>query len=154
MSLATALSSRCHCPMSCGCRPGNRTWKEQARSASAISSGGPADAPARIVVGEVRQQGFATKPALGRQMIACTVDACTAAAWVAGDEVYGNDAGFQDELVARGIGYVFRRTGGVHRLCPQAAMAWRGCRVLWIRRGRFGVRGFRRRTAGRRCPLR
>jgi SRSO17 transposase len=39
--------------------------------------------------------GFATKPALARQMIAAALDAGVPAAWVTGDEVYGADPGLR-----------------------------------------------------------
>lgn len=50
--------------------------------------------------------GFATKPALAREMIARVLDAGTPAAWVAGDEVYGNDPKLRADLHARQTGYV------------------------------------------------
>ena len=49
---------------------------------------------------------FATKPTLARTMIARALDAGTPAAWVAADEVYGNDPGLRADLHERGIGYV------------------------------------------------
>jgi len=49
---------------------------------------------------------FATKPELARQMIARALDAGTPAAWVAGDEVYGQDPRLRADLHERGIGYV------------------------------------------------
>ena len=49
---------------------------------------------------------FATKPALARQMIGRVLDAGTPAAWVAADEVYGQDPQLRDELARRGLGYV------------------------------------------------
>jgi SRSO17 transposase len=49
---------------------------------------------------------FATKPALAREMIARALDAGTPAAWVAGDEVYGNDPRLRADLHTRQIGYV------------------------------------------------
>jgi SRSO17 transposase len=50
--------------------------------------------------------GFATKPALAREMVARALDAGTPAAWVAGDEVYGNDPRLRADLHQRRIGYV------------------------------------------------
>ena len=47
---------------------------------------------------------FATKPALAREMIARALEAGTAAAWVAADEVYGQDPQLRAELAARGLG--------------------------------------------------
>ena len=49
---------------------------------------------------------FATKPKLARRMIARALDAGTPAAWVAGDEVYGNDPGLRADLETRQVGYV------------------------------------------------
>jgi SRSO17 transposase len=49
---------------------------------------------------------FATKPALARQMIARAREAGAPAAWVAADEVYGQDPGLRAELARRGLGYV------------------------------------------------
>jgi SRSO17 transposase len=49
---------------------------------------------------------FATKPALAREMIARALDAGVAAAWVAGDEVYGADSKLRIALQQRAIGYV------------------------------------------------
>ena len=49
---------------------------------------------------------FATKPALARQMIGRALDAGTPAAWVAADEVYGQDPRLRAELARRGLGYV------------------------------------------------
>jgi SRSO17 transposase len=49
---------------------------------------------------------FATKPALALEMITRALDAGVAAAWVAGDEVYGGDPELRKELEKRGAGYV------------------------------------------------
>jgi SRSO17 transposase len=49
---------------------------------------------------------FATKPALARAMIGRALDAGAPAAWVAADEVYGQDPQLRAELARRGIGYV------------------------------------------------
>ncbi len=49
---------------------------------------------------------FATKPALARVMIARALDAGVPAAWVAGDEVYGQDPGLRADLEERQTGYV------------------------------------------------
>jgi len=49
---------------------------------------------------------FATKPQLALQMIEDALDAGVDAAWVTGDEVYGNDALLRAKLRARQIGYV------------------------------------------------
>jgi SRSO17 transposase len=50
--------------------------------------------------------GFATKPKLATTMICRALDAGVPAAWVTGDEVYGNSPGLRAELEARGVGYV------------------------------------------------
>lgn len=86
--------------------------------------------------------GFATKPALAREMIARALDAGTPASWVAGDEVYGNDPRLRADLHQRRIGYVLAvacdhrvTTGiGVHRADDIAA--------------RVPKRGWARHTAG------
>lgn len=49
---------------------------------------------------------FATKPTLARTMITDALDAETPAAWVTGDEVYGQDPKLRAELARRGLGYV------------------------------------------------
>ena len=49
---------------------------------------------------------FATKPALAKAMITRALDAGTPAAWVAADEVYGQDPKLRAELARRGLGYV------------------------------------------------
>ena len=49
---------------------------------------------------------FATKPALAAQMITRALDAGVQAAWVSGDEVYGNTATLRHALAARHLGYV------------------------------------------------
>ncbi|MFE9690560.1 IS701 family transposase [Micromonospora sp. NPDC005806] len=65
------------------------------------------DRPARRTAAGVPDEvGFATKPALARQMITAAVDAGVPARWVTGDEVYGADPGLRAELEQRGVGYV------------------------------------------------
>jgi SRSO17 transposase len=49
---------------------------------------------------------FATKPALATAMLTRALDAGIPAAWVTGDEVYGNSSQLRGALEARGIGYV------------------------------------------------
>ena len=49
---------------------------------------------------------FATKPALAAGMIERALDAGVPAAFVAGDEVYGNDPALRGMVAARGLGYV------------------------------------------------
>jgi SRSO17 transposase len=66
-----------------------------------------ADDPARRTAAGVPDRiGFATKPALARQMIARTLDAGVPAQWVTADEVYGADPGLRGELERRRVGYV------------------------------------------------
>jgi SRSO17 transposase len=63
--------------------------------------------PARCrSAGVPRGAAFATKPALARQMISRALDAGTPAAWVTGDEVYGQDPQLRAEIARRGLGYV------------------------------------------------
>nr|WP_157744582.1 IS701 family transposase [Micromonospora viridifaciens] len=63
--------------------------------------------PERLAAAGVPDQvGFATKPALARQMIDAALDAGVPAGWVTGDEVYGADPGLRADLEQRGIGYV------------------------------------------------
>src|SRR5215831_14975791 len=63
--------------------------------------------PARCRAGGVPVgTAFATKPALARQMITRALDAGTPAAWVAADEVYGQDPALRAGLARRGLGYV------------------------------------------------
>ena len=50
--------------------------------------------------------GFATKPALARQMIARALDAGVPARWVTADEVYGGDPQLRTECERRRLGYV------------------------------------------------
>lgn len=54
---------------------------------------------------------FATKPALGTQMITAALDAGVPASWVAGDEVYGADPDLRQTLQDRQIGYVLAIAG-------------------------------------------
>jgi SRSO17 transposase len=65
------------------------------------------DDPARCRAAGVPQgTGFATKPALAKEMITRALDAGTPAAWVTADEVYGQDPALRAELARRGLGYV------------------------------------------------
>jgi SRSO17 transposase len=52
------------------------------------------------------ETSFQTKPQLAGEMITRVLDAGTPAAWVAGDEVYGNDPQLRQLLRERGIGHV------------------------------------------------
>lgn len=65
------------------------------------------DDPARRAgVGVPQSIGFATKPALARQMITRTLDAGVPARWVTADEVYGADPQLRGDLERRSLGYV------------------------------------------------
>jgi SRSO17 transposase len=64
------------------------------------------DPDRRASAGVPDSVGFATKPALARQMIARTLDAGVLARWVTADEVYGADPGVRGELERRRVGYV------------------------------------------------
>ncbi len=64
------------------------------------------DPDRRTAAGVPAEVGFATKPALARQMITRTLDADVPARWVTADEVYGADPGLRGELERRGLGYV------------------------------------------------
>jgi SRSO17 transposase len=50
--------------------------------------------------------GFATKPELARRMLERALDVGVPAAWVTGDEVYGNDPALRAWLEQRGVPYV------------------------------------------------
>src|SRR6266550_5643387 len=56
--------------------------------------------------GVPQDTAFATKPALAKAMITDALDAGAPAAWVTGDEVYGQDPKLRAELARRGLGYV------------------------------------------------
>jgi SRSO17 transposase len=65
------------------------------------------DDPQRMAAAGVPDgTGFATKPALARELIGRALDAGVPAAWVAGDEVYGADPGLRAALEERRLGYV------------------------------------------------
>ena len=65
------------------------------------------DQPDRLAAAGVPDDvGFATKPALARQMIADALDVGVPFGWVTGDEVYGADPGLRGDLEQREIGYV------------------------------------------------
>ena len=49
----------------------------------------------------------ATKPQLGAQLLAETLDAGIEIPWAAPDEVYGQDPGLRELCEERGVGYVF-----------------------------------------------
>jgi SRSO17 transposase len=72
------------------------------------------------------QVRFATKPALASAMLTRALDAGIPAAWVTGDEVYGNSPQLRAALEARGIGYVLavacdHRVSGTDRADALAA---------------------------------
>jgi SRSO17 transposase len=58
---------------------------------------------------------FATKPALAGQMIVAALETGIGAAWVAGDEVYGQDPSLRALIEDRGVGYVLAIAGN-HRV--------------------------------------
>jgi SRSO17 transposase len=64
------------------------------------------DAERRREAGVPETIAFATKPALARQMLHRAFAAMVPAAWVAGDEIYGNDAELRRWLEAEGRPYV------------------------------------------------
>ncbi|HEU5107056.1 MAG TPA: IS701 family transposase [Micromonosporaceae bacterium] len=64
------------------------------------------DSDRRAAAGVPAGVGFATKPALARQMIARALDAGVPARWVTADEVYGADPGLRGECERRQVGYV------------------------------------------------
>lgn len=70
-----------------------------------------ADAPRCAAAKVPDQAAFATKPALAGQMIAAALDAAVAAAWVSGDEVYGQDPHLRHLLEERQVGYVLAIAG-------------------------------------------
>ena len=65
-----------------------------------------ADAERRRRAQVPEEIGFATKPELARRMIERALQAGARARWVAGDEVYGNNAALRLWLEERGLGYV------------------------------------------------
>jgi SRSO17 transposase len=63
------------------------------------------DAERRREAGVPDDVAFATKPALARQMLERAFAGAVPAAWVAGDEIYGNDAGLRRWLEGNGRPY-------------------------------------------------
>jgi SRSO17 transposase len=109
------------------------------------------DDPKRCrAVGVPDEVGFATKPKLATAMICRALDAGVPAAWVTGDEIYGNSRRLRAELEVRGVGYVLAvacdhrvRFGGTTRradalLAQVPARAWQ-----WVSCGK-GAKGHRR----------
>jgi SRSO17 transposase len=92
---------------------------------------------------------FATRPALATAMIGAALDAGVAAAWVAGDEVYGADPGLRAELEARRGGYVLAVAKDHHVMTGAGkfradALAARLPRASWQRLSAgSGARGHR-----------
>lgn len=80
------------------------------------------DAPRRRRAGVPDDVEFATKPALAQQMITDALQAGAAAAWVAGDEVYGADSALRSACRDQGIGYVLAVVRNHH-------VGTAGCRV-------------------------
>lgn len=68
------------------------------------------DAERRREAGVPDAVAFATKPALARQMLACAFAGAVPAAWVTGDEIYGNDAELRRWLEGEGRPYVLAAT--------------------------------------------
>jgi SRSO17 transposase len=64
--------------------------------------------------------GFATKPELALDMITGAVAAGTPAAWVASDELYGDNGAFRAGVAALGLGYVLAVS------CDHRIPAWPG----------------------------
>jgi SRSO17 transposase len=71
-----------------------------------LPKGWAADDARRQRAGVPEQAAFATKPTLAKDMVLAALDAGVPAAWVAGDEVYGNDPKLAAALRERRIGYV------------------------------------------------
>jgi SRSO17 transposase len=95
--------------------------------------------PARCrAAGVPRGTAFATKPALAKELIGRALDAGTPAAWVAGDEVYGQDPQLRAELARRGLGYALA-VASTHRIAtgigprPAAELARRLPARAWQR---------------------
>jgi SRSO17 transposase len=65
-----------------------------------------ADPATRDMMGIPAHLQPATKPELGAQMLAETLDAGIEVPWAAGDEVYGQDPGLRELCEERGVGYV------------------------------------------------
>jgi SRSO17 transposase len=70
-----------------------------------------ADAPRCQAAAIPEEIGFATKPALAAQMLTAALEAAVPAAWVSGDEVYGQDPKLRDLLESRRVGYVLAIAG-------------------------------------------
>jgi SRSO17 transposase len=64
------------------------------------------DQPRRAAAGVPADTQFATKPELALDMITGAVAARVPAAWVAADEVYGDNGSFRTKVAKLGLGYV------------------------------------------------
>lgn len=71
-----------------------------------------ADPARRAAAGVPEAVAFATKPKLGRALLAAALDAGVPCAWVAADSVYGADSALRRWLEARPLGYVLAVTSG------------------------------------------
>ena len=71
-----------------------------------------ADPARRAAAGVPGAVAFATKPKLGRAMLAAALEAGVPCAWVAADSVYGADSALRRWLEARPLGYVLAVTSG------------------------------------------
>ena len=86
--------------------------------------------PKRLhTAGVPEQVGFATKPELAQEMIAAAVES-VAAAWVAGDEVYGRNPGLRSYLEERRIGYVMAVAATDRLATPRGLLAVKELAVL------------------------
>jgi SRSO17 transposase len=87
----------------------------------------------RRVAGVPEEVAFATKPRLGRQMLARAFAAGVPCAWVTGDSVYGADHALRRTIETSGRGYVLAVTSAQHLGCKPVvdwledvpAKAWR-----------------------------
>ena len=81
------------------------------------------DRARRATAGVPEAVAFATKPKLGRAMLARALDAGVPCAWVAGDSVYGSDSALRRFIERRGRGYVLAVTGA-QRLGRKPVADW------------------------------
>jgi SRSO17 transposase len=75
------------------------------------------DMARRRVAGVPEEAAFATKPRLGRQMLARAFAAGVPCSWVTGDSVYGADHALRRTIEASGRGYVLAVTSAHHLGC-------------------------------------
>jgi SRSO17 transposase len=88
-----------------------------------LPEGGADDPARRARAGVPEAVAFATKPTLGRAMLARALGAGVPCAWVAGDSVYGADAALRRAIERRGRGYVLGVTSA-QRLGRRRVDAW------------------------------